>query len=30
MWKIAGGVFFGWGLGANDTANIFGPSVSSG
>ncbi|MFH1672395.1 MAG: inorganic phosphate transporter [Pseudomonadota bacterium] len=27
MWKVVGGIFFGWGLGANDSANIFGPSV---
>ena len=30
MWRISGSIFFGWGLGANDTANIFGPSVTSG
>ncbi len=30
MWQLAGSIFFGWGLGANDTANIFGPSVTSG
>jgi PiT family inorganic phosphate transporter len=29
MWKLAGGIFFGWGLGANNAANLFGPSVAS-
>ena len=29
MWKLVGGIFFGWGLGANDSANLFGPSVAS-
>ncbi len=29
MWRIVGGIFFGWGLGANDSANIFGPSVAA-
>ncbi len=28
-WKIIAGVFLGWGLGANDAANIFGTAVSS-
>ena len=30
MWKLTGGLFFGWGLGANDSANLFGPSVAAG
>lgn len=30
MWKLIGGIFLGWGLGGNDFANIFGPSVSTG
>ncbi len=30
MWKLTGGIFFGWGLGANNAANLFGPSVASG
>jgi PiT family inorganic phosphate transporter len=30
MWKLVGGIFLGWGLGSNDFANIFGPSVTSG
>jgi PiT family inorganic phosphate transporter len=30
MWKLASGVFFGWSLGANDSANIFGTGVATG
>ncbi len=30
MWKLGGGIFLGWGMGGNDFANIFGPSVSTG
>jgi len=30
MWKIASGVFLGWSLGANDSANIFGTGVATG
>lgn len=30
MWKISSGVFLGWTLGANDSANIFGTGVSTG
>lgn len=29
MFSIAGGVFLGWSLGANDASNIIGPAVSS-
>ena len=29
MWKIAGGIFLGWGLGSNDSANIFGTGVAA-
>jgi len=29
MWKLLGGVFLGWGLGANDSANIFGTGVAT-
>jgi PiT family inorganic phosphate transporter len=29
MWKILGGLFMGWSLGANDAANVFGPGVSA-
>ena len=27
--KVLGGVYLGWGVGANDTANIFGPAVAT-
>jgi PiT family inorganic phosphate transporter len=30
MWKILGGLFLGWSLGANDSANIFGTGVTTG
>ncbi len=30
MWKISSGIFLGWGLGANDSANIFGTGVATG
>ena len=30
MWKVLGGVFLGWSLGANDSANIFGTGVATG
>jgi PiT family inorganic phosphate transporter len=30
MWKILGGVFLGWSLGANHSANIFGTGVATG
>jgi len=30
MWKILSGVFLGWSLGANDSANIFGTGVTTG
>jgi PiT family inorganic phosphate transporter len=30
MWKLISGVFFGWSLGANDSANIFGTGVATG
>ena len=29
MWKLIGGVFLGWGLGSNDSANIFGTGVAA-
>lgn len=29
MWKLIGGVFLGWGLGSNDSANIFGAGVAA-
>jgi inorganic phosphate transporter, PiT family len=29
MWTLIAGVFMGWGLGANDAANLFGPAVGS-
>lgn len=29
MWQVAGGIFLGWGLGANDSANIFGTGVAT-
>jgi PiT family inorganic phosphate transporter len=29
MWKLLGGVFIGWGLGSNDSANVFGPGVAA-
>ena len=28
MWKIFSGLLLGWGLGSNDSANIFGPAVA--
>jgi PiT family inorganic phosphate transporter len=30
MWKLSSGVFLGWSLGANDSANIFGTGVATG
>ena len=30
MWKILSGIFMGWSLGANDSANIFGTGVATG
>ncbi|MCP4668158.1 MAG: inorganic phosphate transporter [Deltaproteobacteria bacterium] len=29
MWKLIGGIFVGWGLGSNDSANIFGTGVAA-
>ena len=29
MWRLAGGVLIGWGLGSNDSANIFGSGVAA-
>ena len=29
MWKLIGGIFLGWGLGSNDSANIFGTGVAA-
>ena len=29
MWRLLSGILLGWGLGANDSANIFGTAVSS-
>jgi PiT family inorganic phosphate transporter len=29
MWRLIGGVFIGWGLGSNDSANIFGTGVAA-
>ncbi len=29
MWTLIGGVFLGWGLGSNDSANIFGTGVAA-
>ncbi|NIA06153.1 MAG: inorganic phosphate transporter [Actinobacteria bacterium] len=29
MWFISGGIFFGWALGSNDAANVFGTAVAS-
>ncbi|HHE51475.1 MAG TPA: hypothetical protein ENL30_00245 [Candidatus Acetothermia bacterium] len=29
MWTLIAGAFMGWGLGANDAANLFGPAVGS-
>jgi PiT family inorganic phosphate transporter len=29
VWKLIGGVFLGWGLGSNDSANIFGTGVAA-
>jgi PiT family inorganic phosphate transporter len=30
MWKVLGGIFLGWSLGANDSANIFGTGYATG
>jgi inorganic phosphate transporter, PiT family len=30
MWKVSSGLFLGWSLGANDSANIFGTGVATG
>lgn len=30
MWKLSSGLFLGWSLGANDSANIFGTGVATG
>jgi PiT family inorganic phosphate transporter len=30
MWKLLGGLFLGWSLGANDSANVFGTGVATG
>ena len=30
MWKLSSGIFLGWALGANDSANIFGTGVATG
>jgi len=30
MFRIIAGIYLGWGLGANDAANIFGTGVSTG
>jgi PiT family inorganic phosphate transporter len=30
MWSLLAGILMGWSLGANDAANLFGPSVGSG
>ncbi len=30
MWKVISGVVLGWGLGANDAANVFGTGVATG
>jgi len=30
MWSLVAGIFMGWSLGANDAANLFGPTVGSG
>ena len=29
MWKLTGGIFIGWALGSNDSANLFGPGVAA-
>jgi len=29
MWQLASGVFFGWSLGTNDAANVFGTAVAA-
>jgi phosphate/sulfate permease len=29
MWRLVGGAFIGWGLGSNDSANIFGTGVAA-
>ncbi len=29
MWKLAGGIFIGWALGSNDSANLFGTGVAA-
>ena len=30
MWKVLSGIFLGWSLGANDSANVFGTGVATG
>jgi PiT family inorganic phosphate transporter len=30
MWKVSSGLFLGWSLGANDSANVFGTGVATG
>jgi len=29
MWRIIGGILLGWGLGSNDSANVFGTGVAA-
>ena len=29
MWRLVGGVLIGWGLGSNDSANIYGTGVAA-
>ena len=29
MWKIISGIFLGWTLGSNDSANVFGTAVAT-
>jgi len=29
MWKIISGIFLGWTLGSNDSANVFGTGVAT-
>ncbi|MGD9016590.1 MAG: inorganic phosphate transporter, partial [Desulfobacterales bacterium] len=29
MWQLLGGIFLGWGLGSNDSANLFGTGVAA-
>ena len=29
MWKLTGGIFIGWALGSNDSANLFGTGVAA-